>query len=172
MARKYDAWGHSSWNQWWETEAKKFDALEAKCDWLRSMLEEKCDEMKRLDGEVTRLGQESKDLMQRVSEAEDVNAALERELADLRNGVAGASAAGVSEIPEAEAPGRAGSKREIPAEAPIVGSFRRRRGWHPQATERKSGSTLRRRLATQRPLVGLVKTVMEGLWLTPRKRRN
>ena len=124
MARKYDydAWGHSSWNQWRETQ-EKFDALERKCDWLRSQLEEKCDEMKRLDGEVTRLGQESKDLTQRVSEAEDVNAALERELADLRNGVAGASAAGVSEIPEAEAPGRAGLKREIPAEAPVVGEL-------------------------------------------------
>ena len=93
MARN---WGHSSWNQWWETQ-EKFDALEAKCDWLRSQLEEKCDEMKRLDGEVTRLGQESKDLMQRVSEAEDVNAVLERKLADLS--VAGASAAGVSERP-------------------------------------------------------------------------
>ena len=99
MARNY---GHSSWNQWWETEAKKFDALEAKFDWLRSMLEEKCNEMRRLDGEVTRLGQ-------RVSEAENVNAVLERKLADLS--VAGASAAGVSEIPaviatrEAEAPG-------------------------------------------------------------------
>ena len=54
MARN---WGHSSWNQWWETEAKKFDALQAKCDWLQSMLEEKCNEMRRLDGEVTRLGQ-------------------------------------------------------------------------------------------------------------------
>ena len=108
MARN---WGHSSWNQWWETEAKKFDALEKKCDWLRSMLEEKCNEMRRLDGEVTRLGQ-------RVSEAENVNAVLERKLADLS--VAGASAAGVSEIPEAEAPGRAGLKREMPAEAPLV----------------------------------------------------
>ena len=127
------AWGHSSWNQWWETQ-EKFDALEAKCDWLQSMLEEKCNEMRRLDGEVTRLGQESKDLMQRVSEAEDVNAVLERELADLRNGVAGASAAGVSEIPHAEAPGCAGLKREfkdvagasaneIPAEAPVVGEL-------------------------------------------------
>ena len=90
MARN---WGHSSWNRWWETEAKKFDALQAKCDWLQSMLEEKCNEMRRLDGEVTRLGQ-------RVSEAENVNAVLERKLADLS--VAGASAAGVSEIPEAE----------------------------------------------------------------------
>ena len=128
MARN---WGHSSWNQWWETEAKKFDALEAKCDWLQSMLEEKCNEMRRLDGEVTRLGQ-------RVSEAENVNAVLEQKLADLRNGVAGASAAGVSEIPHAEAPGCAGLKREfkdlrigvagasaneIPAEAPVVGEL-------------------------------------------------
>ena len=128
MARN---WGHSSWNQWWETEAKKFDALEKKCDWLRSMLEEKCNEMRRLDGEVTRLGQ-------RVSEAENVNAVLEQKLADLRNGVAGASAAGVSEIPHAEAPGCAGLKREfkdlrigvagasaneIPAEAPVVGEL-------------------------------------------------
>ena len=124
MARN---WGHSSWNQWWETEAKKFNALEKKCDWLRSMLEEKCNEMRRLDGEVTRLGQ-------RVSEAENVNAVLERKLADLRNGVAGASAAGVSEIPHAEAPGCAGLKREfkdvagasaneIPAEAPVVGEL-------------------------------------------------
>ena len=95
MARN---WGHSSWNQWWETEAKKFDALQAKCDWLQSMLEEKCNEMRRLDGEVTRLGQ-------RVSEAENVNAVLEQKLADLRNGVAGASA------------------NEIPAEAPIVGEL-------------------------------------------------
>ena len=101
MARNY---GHSSWNQWWETEAKKFNALEEKCDWLHGMLEETL-------GEVTRLGQ-------RVSEAENVNAVLERKLADLS--VAGASAAGVSEIPEAEAPGRAGLKREMPAEAPVV----------------------------------------------------
>ena len=126
MARN---WGHSSWNQWWETEAKKFDALQAKCDWLQSMLEEKCNEMRRLDGEVTRLGQ-------RVSEAENVNAVLEQKLADLS--VAGASAAGVSEIPHAEAPGCAGLKREfkdlrigvagasaneIPAEAPVVGEL-------------------------------------------------
>ena len=112
MAHKYDydAWGHSSWNQWRETQ-EKFDALERKCDGLRRRLEEKCDEMKRLDGEVMRLGQ-------RVSEAENANAVLERKLADLS--VAGASAAGVSEIPEAEAPGRAGLKREMPAEAPLV----------------------------------------------------
>ena len=116
MARN---WGHSSWNQWWETEAKKFDALEKKCDWLRGMLEEKCNEMRRLDGEVTRLGQ-------RVSEAENVNAVLEQKLADLS--VAGASAAGVSEIPEAEAPGRAGLKREIPAEAPVVGELPQAKG--------------------------------------------
>ena len=130
MARKYDydAWSHSSCNnQWWETQEKfddlerketqeKFDDLERKCRWLHDQLDEKCDEMKRLDGEVTHL-------MQRVSEAEDVNAALKRELADLRDGVAGASAAGVSEIPEAEAPGRAGLKREIPAEAPVVGEL-------------------------------------------------
>ena len=83
MARNY---GHSSWNQWWETEAKKFNALEEKCDWLHGMLEETL-------GEVRRLGQ-------RVSEAENVNAVLEQKLADLS--VAGASAAGVSEIPEAE----------------------------------------------------------------------
>ena len=101
MARNY---GHSSWNQWWETEAKKFNALEEKCDWLHGMLEETL-------GEVRRLGQ-------RVSEAENVNAVLEQKLADLS--VAGASAAGVSEIPEAEAPGRAGLKREMPAEAPLV----------------------------------------------------
>ena len=97
MARNYDAWGHSSWKQWsWEAAAQKFEstmgALEKKCDWLRRMLQEKCDEMKRLDDEVARLGQESKDLMQRVSEVEGVNAALERELADLRSGVAGATA--------------------------------------------------------------------------------
>ena len=80
MAHKYDydAWGHSSWNQWRETQ-EKFDALERKCDGLRRRLEEKCDEMKRLDKEVTRLGQENKDPRQRALDLEGVNASqLER----------------------------------------------------------------------------------------------
>ena len=132
MARNY---GHPSWNRWWETEAEKFDALEKKCDWLRGMLEETL-------GEVRRLGQ-------RVSEAENVNAVLEQKLADLS--VAGASAAGVSEIPEAEAPGRAGLKREMPAEAPLVQELPQAKGlaftsdeekeWEREHPEAKAGLT-------------------------------
>ena len=83
--------------------------------------------MKRLDGEVTRLGQ-------RVSEAENVNAVLEQKLADLRNGVAGASAAGVSEIPK-EAP----VVGELPLAKRLASTSDAEKQWkHPEA---KAGET-------------------------------
>ena len=74
------------------------------------MLDEKCDnDMKRLEKEVARLGQENKDLRQRVLEVEGVNASqldriagLERRkrLEDLGSGVAGAASVAGVEMPE------------------------------------------------------------------------
>ena len=106
MARNYhDAWGNSSWKQWsWEEAAQKFEStmgdLEKKCDWLRGVLDDQRDEMKRLDKEVARLGQENKDLRQRVLELEGVHASQLERIARLeqrqldRNAVA--NAAGVA----------------------------------------------------------------------------
>ena len=103
MARNYDAWGRSSWEQWsWKQFESTMRALETRCDWLRGVSNSHAEQMKRLDEEVARLGRESNELRQRVLEVEGVNASqldriagLERELEELRSGVAGASAAGV-----------------------------------------------------------------------------
>ena len=120
---------------------------------MRGVQDDQRGEMKRLDKEVARLGQENNDLRQRVLEVEGVNASqldriagLERRkrLEDLGSGVAGASAAGVSERPaaiatrEAEAPvriaaawrsGVAGASvagvSEIPEDVPVVGERKR-----------------------------------------------
>ena len=132
MPRHY----HDGWKQKsWEEAAKKFEStmgdLQKNCDWLRKAMGEQRDEMKRLDTEVARLGQENEDLRQRVSELEGVDAGSARTSKRARTSdseeespvrtAADASVAGVSEIPK---------------EVPVVGERQRQRAieWkHPEA---------------------------------------
>ena len=139
----YDGWKEKSWEQWsWEQAAKKFgstmgrlqercDWLRKECDWLHKVVGEQREEMKRLDTEVAALGQENKELTQRVSELEGVNAGSARTIGSARTSdseeespvriAADASVAGVSEIPK---------------EVPVVGERQRQRAieWkHPEA---------------------------------------
>ena len=148
MARNYDAWDHW-WMQWsWEAAAQKFEstmgALQKKCDWLRRVSDSQAEQMKRLDEEVARLGRESNELRQRVLEVEGVNASqldriteLTRELEEVRSGVAGASAAGVSEIP-AEAP----VVGEPPWAARLASTSDEEKQWeHPEARDGETASS-------------------------------